>query len=347
MTSIRIPYEIEHSELQKLLFLLSRRKSVVSLFFTGTKLKDEMKLDEHDVQALSNELKRNSSLKAFRLSSHNLPAAATAMAEALKVNNTLKLLYLDGNRIGDDEIKSFANSMKLNSSLNTLNLRDNNVGIAGAKILAETLLMNTSLEYVDLSCNKIGDSGVKFLAKSLKKNDSIKNLQLSNNGIGTAGAVALADMLKVNMRLNELNLSENQIGGAVTALCKALKQNNMLKTLKLENCGLSEKAKAKFEIFLTVEFEEPQKGVGFTLTNLELSGFMFKHTKVFTLRENGPADRAGVWIGDKIIKINNTNVTENMHFEECAELVKKGKSEGRLRIVFQKMNQRRKRVKFS
>lgn len=61
------------------------------------------------------------------------------LAEALKGNETLKVLDIGGNNIGPDGISALINALKGSETLKSLELGYNPIGPAGAKALAEVL----------------------------------------------------------------------------------------------------------------------------------------------------------------------------------------------------------------
>ena len=96
-------------------------------------------------------------------------AGATALAEALKSNSTLKALRLDSNDIGYEGAMAMAMAM------------------------AEALKTNSTLKEIRLDFNNIGDEGAAALAETLKRNSTLHRLCLTNNNIGDEGAIALAE----------------------------------------------------------------------------------------------------------------------------------------------------------
>lgn len=75
--------------------------------------------------------------------------AVQALAEALKVNTTLKFLNLSGNTFGISGEKALAEMLKVNCVLSSLNLSDN--GISGGYNVLESLRSNSALKSLDLS----------------------------------------------------------------------------------------------------------------------------------------------------------------------------------------------------
>ena len=76
-----------------------------------------------------------------------------SLAEALRVNATLKLLDLSCNKIDCSGARTLAQALKKNQSLICLKLRDNKISDAGAENFVEVLQCNKTLMILDLSDN--------------------------------------------------------------------------------------------------------------------------------------------------------------------------------------------------
>ena len=63
---------------------------------------------------------------------------ARAIADALRVNSTLRDLRLGGNGVIDDGARAIADALRVNSTLQTLGLESNDVGDDGARALRES-----------------------------------------------------------------------------------------------------------------------------------------------------------------------------------------------------------------
>ena len=137
-----------------------------------------------------------------------------ALAEALKANKALTMLFLDNNSIGDADARALAEALKTNDALTSLWLSRDSIGDDGAQALAEALKTNDALTELFLFYNSIGDAGAWALAEALKTNGTLTKLHLESNSIGDAGARALAEALKTNGALTTLHLSKNFIGDA-------------------------------------------------------------------------------------------------------------------------------------
>ena len=136
-------------------------------------------------------------------------------------------------------IQAIADALRVNTSLKSLDLSSNKIGQVGGEALAKALIVivrgskglcfGTSLTDLNLGYNSIGPEGGVALADALCINASLKSLDLDNNSLGPGGGVALADALRVNTSLTDLNLRSNLIGpeGGV-ALADALRVNDSL-----------------------------------------------------------------------------------------------------------------------
>ena len=89
---------------------------------------------------------------------------ATVVAEILKSNTSVTTVDLSGNKeIGDEGAKALAEALKVNETVKKLYLRSCGIGDDGAAAIAEALRSNTSLEYLDLDDNGFGEQGKQLL----------------------------------------------------------------------------------------------------------------------------------------------------------------------------------------
>lgn len=114
---------------------------------------------------------------------------AIALAEVLGSGNS-KIGYMDvsynniGRNVGQSGAKALAVALAVNSSLKVLNLTGNAVGDEGAMVLAQTLgASDTPLEELYLGDNAIGVEGVMEILAALKHNRTLRILDLSKNKI--------------------------------------------------------------------------------------------------------------------------------------------------------------------
>jgi hypothetical protein len=98
-----------------------------------------------------------------------------ALADALKVNTSVKSIYLESNQIGDAGVTALAEALKVNSSVTLINLDGNQISKKGATALADALQVNTSLLDVSLFANVAIDASI--LATIRESTDRNKRLQ--------------------------------------------------------------------------------------------------------------------------------------------------------------------------
>jgi len=127
----------------------------------------------------------------------------------LKDNETLLILEIHCNSIGDEGAIAFAEMLKVNTTLKTLNLYRNKIGGEGAEALAKALEVNKTLTHFYIGCNNIGDVGAKDLADMLKVNRTLNLLDIHRNNIGDKGMEKIAEGIKGNLHLFTIKISGN------------------------------------------------------------------------------------------------------------------------------------------
>ena len=193
---------------------------------------------EYGLKCILESLLTNSSLVSLYLSVSALimlddsfvitQESGPVLCQMLKRNSTLTHLSLTGN-YGVSDIGAFfiAEGLKLNTSLRELWLSECRFSAEGAKFISEALEINTSLKVICLAWNELDDTGVGYLANALKQNDSLKKLYLGDCGMTDRGLELLAVALTVNKSLEVLELCRNDgisVGG-LSVLTEHLKSN--------------------------------------------------------------------------------------------------------------------------
>jgi Ran GTPase-activating protein (RanGAP) involved in mRNA processing and transport len=188
-----------------------------------------------------------------------------ALAEALQVNNTLKILDISSNFLKSSE--DFAHMLTVNKTLVELNINANNID--NVELLAEALADNKTLKTLDISSNNVTDknkllnmiqnnktlttlimNNIEFfqddrygmsksmidIIEALKTNTSLLELDITSTKIGDEGANALAKVLGKggNKTLEKLHTCLNYIRN-VTQLTEALKNNTSLLKLYISD----------------------------------------------------------------------------------------------------------------
>ncbi|CAF3923642.1 unnamed protein product [Rotaria magnacalcarata] len=150
-------------------------------------------------------------------------------------NETLTLLDLSGNEIGNTGAQHFATALQKNQTLTILNLESNRVQDDGMKYLAKVLENNKTLKRLDLAKNP-NDSCALVSAAFQIQNDPIRStIHLRSQKIGDDEVRFLADAFSgTEMKFIELDLSDNEIGDVgAECLARVLQNNKTLKTLSL------------------------------------------------------------------------------------------------------------------
>jgi len=94
---------------------------------------------------------------------------ATALAETLKTNNSVKEVWLYENQIGDGGAKAIAAMLKVNKSLLAVYLQSNSVFVLSTAVLS--------------LANGIGNDGAKAVADALESNFTMQDLCIGLNRV--------------------------------------------------------------------------------------------------------------------------------------------------------------------
>jgi len=90
-----------------------------------------------------------------------------SLAAGLLINNSVRILDVSHNDIGDDGITAIA-SILSNSQISELYVRGCGITFTGARSLATGLLVNYSVRILVVSNNNIGDDGITAIAGTLR-----------------------------------------------------------------------------------------------------------------------------------------------------------------------------------
>ena len=134
------------------------------------------------LRALSESLKKNSSVKYLNLTSNKLKGDAfEAFVELLQCNKTLLEAALGGNAISNDGVATLAGFLPHNDTLRHLDLSRNSFSDAGFAVFARALGENRGLAFLDIAKNKdvTDDGSLVTLCDSLTKNEKLRTLDLT------------------------------------------------------------------------------------------------------------------------------------------------------------------------
>ncbi|CAF1026277.1 unnamed protein product [Didymodactylos carnosus] len=137
---------------EKVQEILDKSKGAVNWLFNDQQLSDA------DLKLIADELKTDQKCERLDLQRCNLyPADASELAEMLKVNKTLKQLWLSHNYIQDKGFLAICEALREggNKSLETLDLTGNHIKGKKVGIIEEMIQTNLSLTHLYLWGNPI------------------------------------------------------------------------------------------------------------------------------------------------------------------------------------------------
>lgn len=127
------------------------------------------------------------------------PAGAKELADRFLAKTvSLKTLWLNRNRLGDEGAAQIARGLLHNTSLAKLDLEHNNVRGKGVMALAHALKANPSFRALCVSFNWVGDQGGEEVAAALKNMRNLQEVDLSGSGVGRRGSEALSREFKTH-----------------------------------------------------------------------------------------------------------------------------------------------------
>jgi hypothetical protein len=155
-----------------------------------------------------------------------------AIAEAIKINRTLKTLLLNNNGIHSGGIAAIAIALVINQTLTTIDISDNNVGYKAATAIALAIKTNTTLSTLILKNTKMRSCDAITIAKAWEKNSTLTLIDISNNDVRYDGAIAIAEAVKINTTLTTLILRCCNINGnGASAITEALETNTTIQII--------------------------------------------------------------------------------------------------------------------
>jgi Ran GTPase-activating protein (RanGAP) involved in mRNA processing and transport len=133
---------------------------------------------------------------------------ASKLAQALRTNRNLVVLFLDGNDISASGTKELADSLSRHPRLRQLFLSYNPIGDMGAQYLADAL-KGAKLSLLKLADCQVGADGAAAIAGALRHNQALAKLVMESNPlVGVEGTISLANELKANHTLTHLDLQD-------------------------------------------------------------------------------------------------------------------------------------------
>ena len=133
------------------------------------------------------------------------------IAKLLTNTNVVNKLYLSGNHVGAEGLKSLCEALVTNTSLTELYLTHCSIVVSedNGPVLTEMLRRNNTLKVLHLSFNILTESGCHYIATGLKDNTCLRELTLSRCGITDRGVESVSTGL--NDYIEELYLHNEEI----------------------------------------------------------------------------------------------------------------------------------------
>eukprot|EP01064_Diplonema_japonicum_P002204 TRINITY_DN11407_c0_g1_i1.p1 TRINITY_DN11407_c0_g1~~TRINITY_DN11407_c0_g1_i1.p1 ORF type:complete len:423 (+),score=142.92 TRINITY_DN11407_c0_g1_i1:34-1302(+) len=185
---------------------------------------------------------------------------AIALAECLKVNNTITELTLIDNWITTKGGHALLDAIRMNTYITKLDLSENRLGYRAGQVsgdaelgvILHNLLKNESkckqLKTISLRANHIGDKDMDKTCDALSGNTWLHHIDLSYNELGPLSGKALGAMLAANMDIRSINLEWNQLRGQGTfsVINEGMMDNNTISKISLAWNGAEDKAGEAF-----------------------------------------------------------------------------------------------------
>ncbi|UJR16943.1 hypothetical protein I4U23_003841 [Adineta vaga] len=166
-------------------------------------------------EILFNALKLNHTLKHLYIDGNGIKSGQTIRLYFEQNYNHLETLYMSCNNLGDVGSCEIAAGLKYDQCLRRLSLASNSVGFNGARALADVLIHHPTLQQLDLGFlksttllggldNILKDDGAAEISRLIQFNHQIRSIDLTRNGISQQGVIQLRDALKTNHTLTSL-----------------------------------------------------------------------------------------------------------------------------------------------
>ena len=168
------------------------------------------------------------------------PKGVGLISNALKMNNTLKILKLSCNFFGDEGAPYIGKALAHNSTLQELELNNCHFSSKGARMIWKGLIYNKSVRVLDFSHNNIGDEGADCIGQTLRFNITLEKINLSTCSLTSVGAQNVSIGLKDNKSVKSLDLSMNALKDeGADFIGQALEQNNTLEEIEMSLCFMT------------------------------------------------------------------------------------------------------------
>lgn len=169
------------------------------------------RLGETCLKGLQESLKNNTVLEELWLDNCKMDSGGLSILSSVLKKDSLKILSLNENGLGDDCLHDIVLSLSNVKSLNILCLDRNGISDSGCLHICHILAEADTTFTLSLVGNRISDSGAMAIAKVLECRSTTCILNLAENQIGIEGAKRLVQVWLQKGFSWELNLKSNQI----------------------------------------------------------------------------------------------------------------------------------------
>lgn len=196
-------------------------------------------IEETGIKAIAELLKQNDSLQRFYcgyLMNGLTLEDLQALSDMLITNTTLKDFNLYANTLNAEKTKIIADTLAKNPALEKLGLGSNEIGVDGAVALADALTKNSKLKELNLADCRLGDKGIKAIFNSLKQNTALNTLTLRR--LSAEAIKPLSEMLGENKGLKKLEVSlytSELSTEQMQQILEALRKNTVLQELSIQD----------------------------------------------------------------------------------------------------------------
>jgi len=183
----------------------------------------------------------------------------------------IKILNLDGCKIGDDKCKYICELLKRHAEIEIINLKKNNISDKGWAYLIDGLQNLEVLRILNLSCNKIQECGYKYLYEGLKNTKTLEEINTLHNFMACPWNNNLIQILEKNPNIRILNLeSVSHKDDNIKSLCKILEKNNKIEELDIINSSLDDQGSEFFRDFIKKSKTLRKIGINPLLMNFKI-----------------------------------------------------------------------------
>ncbi|XP_072133517.1 NACHT, LRR and PYD domains-containing protein 3-like [Mobula birostris] len=174
---------------------------------------ESVSLRESGVEDLASALSANPSLTELNLSKNNLEDSGVKLVSAALRNPECKIQKLRLGNVGltGSGAEDLASALTTNQSLTVLYLNDNKLGDSGVELLSAAL-RNPECTIRELVLIDVGltDSGAEDLISALSTNPSLTELDLGANSLTDRSVPALRVLILTHPSLKKIDLGDNQ-----------------------------------------------------------------------------------------------------------------------------------------